>query len=79
MRFRYPNVSYGLIAYITSLFGTFLVANELARLWAVFVLTSAAALAVIAWGRQEWIPGFHAILLLGYPVSIAAAFSIGSE
>jgi hypothetical protein len=58
MRFRYPNVCYGPIAYIPSLLGTSLLANELARPWAVFMLITAAALAVITWGRQEWIPAF---------------------
>ncbi|HSS16050.1 MAG TPA: glycosyltransferase family 39 protein [Candidatus Dormibacteraeota bacterium] len=71
MRFRYPNVCYGLIAYIASLLGTLLLANELARPWAVFMLISAAALGVITWGRQEWIPAFP----LRYSINAISGFN----
>jgi Dolichyl-phosphate-mannose-protein mannosyltransferase len=57
-RFRLPNLSCGLIAYLASLIGTLLLANERARPWAVFLLIGAAVLALIVWGQQEWMPAF---------------------
>jgi hypothetical protein len=58
MRFRYSNLSYGSIAYLVSLLGTVLLANDLSRPWALLPLIGAAVLAVLVWGRQEWIPAF---------------------
>jgi Dolichyl-phosphate-mannose-protein mannosyltransferase len=57
-RFRLLNPSCGLIAYLASLIGTLLLANERARPWAVFLLIGAAVLALIVWGQQEWMPAF---------------------
>lgn len=57
-RFRLLNLSCGLIAYLASLIGTLLLANERARPWAVFLLIGAAVLAVFAWRRQKWTPAF---------------------
>ena len=57
-RFRLLNLSWGLIAYLASLIGTLLLANERARPWAVFLLIGAAVLALIVWGQQEWMPAF---------------------
>jgi hypothetical protein len=47
-----------LIAYLVALLGTLLLANERARPWAVSLLIAAAVLAVLLWGRQQWIPAF---------------------
>jgi len=47
-----------LIAYSVALLGTLLLANERARPWAVSLLIAAAVLAVLLWGRQEWISAF---------------------
>lgn len=59
MRIRYySNLWCGLIAFLASLVGTLLLANERARPWAVSLLIGAAVLAVIIWGRQKWIPAF---------------------
>jgi len=57
-RFRLLDLSCGLIAYLASLSGTLLLANERARPWAVFLLIGAAVLALIVWGQQEWMPAF---------------------
>ena len=57
-RFRLLNLSWGPIAYLASLIGTLLLANEPARPWAVFLLIGAAVLALIVWGQQEWMPAF---------------------
>src|ERR1700746_2803365 len=70
MRVRYySKLWYGLIAYLASLAGTVLLANELDRPWAVSLLISAAVLAVIVWGPQEWITAFP-----HYPVPRATFF-----
>lgn len=70
MRVRYySKLWYGLIAYLASLGGTVLLANELDRPWAVLLLISAAVLAVIVWGRQEWTTAFP-----HYPVPRATFF-----
>jgi hypothetical protein len=59
MRVRYySKLWYGLIAYLASVGGTVLLADELDRPWAVLLLISAAVLAVIVWRRQEWMPAF---------------------
>jgi len=59
MRARYgPNVWAGLIVYLIALLGTLLLANESARPWAVSLLITSAVLAVVLWGRQNWIPAF---------------------
>jgi 4-amino-4-deoxy-L-arabinose transferase-like glycosyltransferase len=64
-RFRHSDLSYGSIAYLVSLFGTLLLANELTRTWAVLLLIGAGALAVIAWSRQEWIAAFPRYSITG--------------
>ena len=48
----------GLIAFLTSLLGTLLLANESARPWAVLILVASAMLAVVLWRRQNWISAF---------------------
>ena len=59
-----PRVWAGPIVYLIALLGTLLLANESARPWAVLLLIASAVLAVVLWGRQNWIPRFHPILLL---------------
>ncbi len=74
MRVRYyAKLWYGLIAYLASLGGTVLLTNELDRPWAVLLLISAAVLAVILWGRQEWTPAFPR-----YPVTRVTFFKRSS-
>ena len=59
MRARYgPRVYAGPIVYLIALLGTWLLANESARPWAVLLLIASAVLAVVLWGRQNWIPAF---------------------
>src|SRR6267142_4251265 len=53
-----PRVWAGAIVYLIALLGTWLLANESGRLWAVLVLVAAAMMAVVQWGRQNWIPAF---------------------
>jgi hypothetical protein len=48
----------GPIVYLIALLGTWLLANESARPWAVSLLIASAVLAVLLWGRQNWIPAF---------------------
>jgi hypothetical protein len=48
----------GPIVYLIALPGIWLLANESARPWAVSLLTAAAVLAVMLWGRQNWTPAF---------------------
>ena len=54
----WPSLWTGSIIYLVSLLGTLLLANERARQWAVLLLSAAAVLAVLLWGRQKWIPAF---------------------
>jgi Dolichyl-phosphate-mannose-protein mannosyltransferase len=53
-----PRVWAGPIVYLIALLGTWLLANESARPWAVLLLIASAMLAVVLWGRQNWIPAF---------------------
>jgi 4-amino-4-deoxy-L-arabinose transferase-like glycosyltransferase len=53
-----PRVWAGPIAYLIALLGTWLLASESARPWAVLVLVASAMLAVVLWGRQNWISAF---------------------
>ena len=53
-----PRVWAGAIVYLIALLGTWLLANESARPWAVFVLIASAILAVVLWRRQKWISAF---------------------
>ena len=48
----------GAIVYLIALLGTWLLANESARPWAVLVLVASAMLAVVLWRRQNWISAF---------------------
>ena len=48
----------GPIVYLIALLGTWLLANESARPWAVLLLVASAVLAVVLWGRQNWISAF---------------------
>ena len=59
MRARYgPRIWAGVIVYLLALLGTCLLANEIARPWAVLLLIVSALLAVVLWGAQKWIPAF---------------------
>jgi Dolichyl-phosphate-mannose-protein mannosyltransferase len=59
MRVRYYfNLWFGLLAFAASLLGILLLANEPARPWAVSLLIGSAVMAVIIWGRQEWVLAF---------------------
>jgi hypothetical protein len=59
MRVRYySNLWCGLIPFSAALLGILLLANERTRPWAVLLLIGAAALAVIIWGPQKWMPAF---------------------
>ena len=53
-----PKVWAGPIVYLVALLGTWLLANESARPWAVLLLIVSAVLAVMLWGRQDWISAF---------------------
>src|SRR5512132_2419548 len=53
-----PRVWAGAIVYLIALLGTWLLANESGRLWAVLVLVASAMLAVVLWRRQNWISAF---------------------
>jgi hypothetical protein len=53
-----PKVWAGPILYLIALLGTWLLANESARLWAVSLLVASAVFAVVLWGRQDWIAAF---------------------
>lgn len=53
-----PRVWAGPIVYLIALLGTWLLADESARPWAVLLLIAAAMLAVVLWGRQDWISTF---------------------
>ena len=48
----------GLIVYLIALLGTLLLANESARSWAVLLLVVSAVLAVVLWGRRNWVSAF---------------------
>ena len=48
----------GPIVYLIALLGTLLLANESPRPWAVLLLIVSAVLAVVLWGRQNWISAF---------------------
>jgi hypothetical protein len=53
-----PKVWAGPIVYFIALLGTWLLASESARPWAALLLITSAMLAVVLWGRQNWIPVF---------------------
>ena len=53
-----PKVWASPIVYLIALLGSWLLANENARPWAVSLLIAAATLAVLLWGRQKWIAAF---------------------
>jgi len=48
----------GPVVYLIALLGTWLLANESARRWAVLLLIVSAVLAVMLWRRQNWVPAF---------------------
>src|SRR6476660_3780339 len=48
----------GPIVYLIALLGTLLLANASSRPWAVLLLVVSAVLAVMLWGRQNWISAF---------------------
>ena len=53
-----PKVWASPIVYLIALLGTWLLANESARSWAVLLLIACAVMTVVLWGRQNWIPAF---------------------
>src|SRR6476660_560102 len=53
-----PRIWAGPVVYLIALIGTWLLANESARPWAVLLLLTSAVLAVVLWGRQNWISAF---------------------
>ena len=53
-----PRVWAGAIVYLIALLGTWLLANQSGRPWAVLVLVASAMLAVVLWRRQNWISAF---------------------
>src|SRR5262249_26199508 len=53
-----PKVWAGPILYLIALLGTWLLANESARLWTVSLLIASAVLTVALWARQDWIAAF---------------------
>ena len=53
-----PRVWAGAIVYLIALLGTWLLANESGRFWAVLLLVASAMLAVVLWRRQNWISTF---------------------
>ena len=53
-----PRVWGGPIVYLIALLGTWLLANESVRPWAVLVLVASAMLAVVLWRRQNWLSAF---------------------
>ena len=53
-----PRIWAGPIVYLIALLGTWLLANQKARPWAVLLLVISATLAVTLWGRQNWTPAF---------------------
>lgn len=60
MRARYGlRVWAGPIVYSIALLGTWLLANERARTWAVWILIVSGVTAVVVWGQQKWIPAFE--------------------
>ncbi|PYK52953.1 MAG: hypothetical protein DME48_13570 [Verrucomicrobia bacterium] len=65
----YSNLCWGLIAYLFSLVGTLLLASEPTRRWAMLLLIGTAVLAVLIWGRQEWIPAFTSHTITQTPTS----------
>jgi hypothetical protein len=48
----------GPVVYLIALLGTCLLATESARSWAISLLIASAFLAVVLWGRQDWISAF---------------------
>ena len=53
-----PRVWAGPIVYFIALLGTLLLAKESARPWSVLLLVASEVLAVVLWGRQNWISAF---------------------
>ena len=53
-----PRLWAGPVVYLIALLGTLLLANESARRWAVLLLVASAMLAIVLWGRQDWITAF---------------------
>src|SRR5215831_14791466 len=66
---RYCNLWGGCIVYLIALLGTWLLANERARPWAVLLLAVAAVLTVLLWRGQEWIPAFASLNRSRTPVT----------
>jgi 4-amino-4-deoxy-L-arabinose transferase-like glycosyltransferase len=75
MRAPYGPIAWaGLIVYLIALLGTLLLVNESARLWAVLLLVASAVLAVVLWGRQNWISAFPSDVSARTPVNRSRLF-----
>ena len=48
----------GPIVYLIALLGTLLLAKDSSRHWAVLLFIASALVAVVLWGRQNWISAF---------------------
>ena len=53
-----PETWAGPIVYLIALLGTLLLGDEGAQPWAVLLLVASAVLAVMLWGRQNWLSAF---------------------
>ena len=56
-----PGVWAGPIVYLIALLGTLLLAKDTSRHWAVLLFVASAVVAVVLWGRQNWISAFPPI------------------
>jgi 4-amino-4-deoxy-L-arabinose transferase-like glycosyltransferase len=77
----YSRVWPGVLAYLLSLLGTFLLGIAQARPYAAFLLVGAGVLAVIIWGRVKWSAPFALIALSTRPrgrlAYVAGIWAIG--
>ena len=71
-----PKVWACAIVYLIALLGTWLLANESARPWAVFVLVASAMLAVVLWRRQNWMSAFPSDATVRTRVNRSRLFSL---
>src|SRR5262245_48949314 len=71
-----PKVWAGPIVYLIALLGTWLLANESARPWAVLLLIISAILAVLLWGPQNWVSAFRSDASSGPYISRSRLLSL---
>ena len=75
MRARYGLEAWaGPIVYLIALLGSWLLASDSARAWAVLLLIGSAVLAVVLWGRQKWIAAFSSDATAGTRVNRSRSF-----